>query len=244
MKLVVVSGGTSDPSSTRMLADRITTRVLERAVDAHLDVRTSIIELRPLAAELASAQVTGFAPPAVASAIATLAEADALIVATPVYKAGVSGLVKSFFDVVDQDLLIAVPTVLAATAGTARHALVADEQLRSLFAYLRTLTTPTSVFAASDDWGSRSLGERIDRAAHELVVLAAADVKSAMRDAGTHYNRVFGGASDGADEIEFDTDLMRLATGGSAGPAPAGPGGPRSGLTAMRLGPVPRVRPV
>jgi FMN reductase len=216
MKLVVVSGGTSDPSSTRMLADRITARVLERATEAGVEVTASVIELRPLAAELASAQVTGFAPPAVAAAIATLAEADGLVVATPVYKAGVSGLVKSFFDVVDQDLLIAVPTVLAATAGTSRHALVADEQLRSLFAYLRALTTPTSVFAAQEDWGSTGLADRVDRAAHELVVLLEAGVKAAMRDAGTHYNRVFGSAAQGEDEIEFDSDLMRLATGGSA----------------------------
>jgi len=223
MKLVVVSGGTSDPSSTRMLADRITARVLERATASAVEVTTAVIELRPLAAELASAQVTGFAPPAVEAAIATLAEADALIVATPVYKAGISGLVKSFFDVVDQDLLIAVPTVLAATAGTARHALVADEQLRSLLAYLRALTTPTSVFAAGEDWGSKALGDRVDRAAHELVVLMAADVKTAMRDAGTHYNRVFGGAAEGADEIEFDTDLMRLATGGSGAVPPVRP---------------------
>jgi FMN reductase len=216
MKLVVVSGGTSDPSSTRMLADRIAGRVLERAREQGLEPTASVIELRPLAADLASAQVTGFPPPAVAAAIATLAEADALVVATPVYKAGVSGLVKSFFDVVDQDLLIATPTVLAATAGSSRHALVADEQLRSLFAYLRTLTTPTSVFAAGEDWGSKGLDDRVDRAAHELVVLAAADVRSAMRDAGTRYNRVFGGAADGADEIDFDSDLMRLATGGAS----------------------------
>jgi FMN reductase len=223
MQLVIVSGGTSDPSSTRMLADRITARVLERATEAGVEVTATLIELRPLAADLAAAQVTGFPPPAVAAAIATLAQADGLIVATPVYKAGVSGLVKSFFDIVDQDLLIAVPTVLAATAGTSRHALVADEQLRSLFAYLRALTTPTSVFAAQEDWGSTGLAERIDRAAHELVVLLEAGVKAAMRDAGTHYNRVFGGAAAGADEIEFDSDLMRLATGGSVGVPPVRP---------------------
>jgi FMN reductase len=223
MKLVLVSGGTSDPSSTRMLADRIAARVLERATEVGVEVTASVIELRPLAADLASAQVTGFAPPAVAAAIATLAEADGLSVAPPVYKAGVSGLVKSFFDVVDQDLLIAIPTVLAATAGTSRHALVADEQLRSLFAYLRALTTPTSVFAAQEDWGSTVLADRIDRAAHELVVLLEAGVKTAMRDAGTRYNRVFGGAAQGADEIEFDSDLMRLATGGSVGDAPVRP---------------------
>lgn len=223
MNLVVVSGGTSDPSSTRMLADRITARVLDRAASSGLTVRATVIELRPLAADLASAQVTGFAPPAVAAAIEALAHADALVVATPVYKAGVSGLVKSFFDVVDQDVLIAVPTVLAATAGTARHALVADEQLRSLLAYLRALTTPTSVFAAQEDWGSTALEDRIDRAAHELVVLLEAEVKTAMRDGGTRYNRVFGGAGHGADEVELDSDLMRLATGGSAVAAPVRP---------------------
>lgn len=214
MHLVIVSGGISDPSSTRMLADRITAQVLERATLAGVEATAFVVELRPLAADIATAQVTGFPPPALASAIERLATADVLIVATPVYKAGVSGLVKSFFDVVDQDLLIAVPTVLAATAGTARHALVADEQLRSLFAYLRTLTTPTSVFAAGEDWASTALTDRIERAANELVVLLAAGVKDAMRDAGTRYTRVFGGAAESAPDIDLDTDLMRLATGG------------------------------
>ncbi len=218
-RVVVVSGGTSEPSSTRMLADRLVQRVLERATEAGVDATASVIELRPLAAEISSATVTGFAQPALQAALDRLTEADALIVATPVYKAGVSGLVKSFFDVVDQDLLIATPTLLAATAGTARHALVADEQLRSLFAYLRALTTPTSVFAASEDWGSKALPERIDRAASELVVLLEAGVRDRMRSASwQQYQHVFGGAAGGDDlgAIELDSDLMRLATGASA----------------------------
>ena len=55
---------------------------------------------------------------------------------------------KSFVDGLDNDLLIAKLVVLAATAGSSRHALVVDEQMRSLFAYMRALTLPTSVFAA------------------------------------------------------------------------------------------------
>ncbi|MFD1720462.1 CE1759 family FMN reductase [Amnibacterium endophyticum] len=216
MRLVIVSGGTSDPSSTRMLADRLAGGVIDAAVERGLEVTTSVIELRPLAGDIADAQAAGFPAGALAEAIERLGDADALIVATPVYKAGVSGLVKSFFDVVDQDLLIAVPTLLAATAGTARHALVADESLRSLFAYLRTLTTPTSVFASSEDWGTTALADRVDRAAKELVVLVAAGVKDAMRDSGGRYNRVFGGAAGGGDEIRLDSDLMRLAAGGGA----------------------------
>src|SRR5215469_12380314 len=124
--VAVVSGGTSDPSSTRLLAPR-----LQQAIDA-------------------------------------LAAADGIIAAAPVYKAGPSGLFTSFFHVLDNDLLIAKPVVLA---GTARHALVADNVMRPLFAFLRTMTVPTSLFAAPEDWSEGALAERVDRAAVELVLL-------------------------------------------------------------------------
>lgn len=59
-----------------------------------------------------------------------LKDADGLIVSTPVCKAGPSGLFSSFFQVLDNDLLIGTPVILAGTAGSARHALVVDDQLR------------------------------------------------------------------------------------------------------------------
>jgi FMN reductase len=115
------------------------------------------------------ALMTGFSEAKVQSAIDTLAAADAVVVGTPIYKAGISGLLKSFIDIIDNDLLIAKPTILAATAGTARHAMVVDEQMRPLFAFLRALPVPTSVFAAPEDWSAPKLGSRIDRAATELT---------------------------------------------------------------------------
>ena len=114
---------------------------------------------------------------------------------TPVYKAGASGLFISFFDVLDNDLLIAKPVVLAATAGTARHALVADDQMRPLFAYLRALTVPTSVFAAPEDWGDPALNQRIDRAALELVLLMESGFARKVRDESWRsYQHAFGTA--------------------------------------------------
>jgi len=217
-RLVVVSGGTSDPSSTRTLADRITQSVTAQAVTAGVDLTVTVVELRPLAADIAAAQVAGFPSPTLRVALDAVRDADALVVASPVYTAGVSGLVKSFLDALETDVLIATPVLLAATAGTARHALVVDEQLRSTFAYLRALTTPSSVFAAGDDWGSRELADRIERAAGELVVLLEAGIRERMRAAGgSRYSRVFGSGL-AEDEISFDGDLMRLAAGGSARP--------------------------
>ncbi|MGB3027672.1 CE1759 family FMN reductase [Paradevosia shaoguanensis] len=220
IRLVVINAGVSDPSSTRMLADRIAQKSLDRLSAAGFATSLSIIDLAPLAVDIAKAIVAGFPGEKVQAAIDTLARADAVIAATPVYKAGISGLFKSFIDLIDNDLLIAKPVVLAATAGTARHAMVGDEQMRPLFAFLRAMTMPTSVFAAPEDWAAPELGTRIDRVAGELTQFVASGVGRAIADAGwSGYQHQFGGnatqAERKAEDVNLDTDLMRLAAGGS-----------------------------
>src|SRR5580658_6750450 len=160
--LVVVSAGTSDPSSTRLLADRTAQRVATLAERRGATVRTRFIDLRELATDITTALTGQLITPKLQQAVDALGAADGIIAASPVYKAGASGLFTSFFHVLDNDLLIAKPVVLAATAGTARHALVADHQMRPLFAYLRSLTVPTALFAAPEDWGDPALNTRID----------------------------------------------------------------------------------
>ena len=156
-RLAVVSAGTSDASSTRLLADRIAERAAAICGSRGAAVSTAFIELREIATDVSTALVSQLTTPRLQQAITTLGEADGVIACTPVYKAGPSGLFTSFFDILDNDLLIAKPVVLAATAGTARHALVADDQMRPMFAYLRAMAVPTSVFAAPEDWGDPAL---------------------------------------------------------------------------------------
>jgi FMN reductase len=215
--LVVVTAGTGDPSSTRMLSDRLAQRVADLAIRREKAVAIRVIDLRELATEITSAMVSQLIGPKLEKAVAALADADGIVAATPVYKAGASGLFTSFFQVLDNDLLIAKPVLLAATAGTARHALVVDEQLRSLFAYLRTITVPTSLFAAPEDWNDPALNKRIDRAALELLLLMESGFAQQVRDESWHsYQHEFGSAGGAELSIDLDSDLMRLATGGSA----------------------------
>jgi len=216
-RLVVVSAGTSDPSATRLLADRTAERAVALAARHGNAVTVSVIELRELAADISTALVSQLIAPRLRRAITTLAEADGIIAAAPVYKAGPSGLFSSFFHILDNDLLIAKPVVLAATAGTARHALVADDQMRPMFAYLRTMTAPTSLFAAPEDWGDPALATRIDRAALELVLLMESGFANAIRDESWQsYQHQYGSAGGTEVAIDLDTDLMRLAAGGPA----------------------------
>jgi FMN reductase len=216
-RLAGVSAGTSDPSSTRLLADRTADRVKLLADRRGHAVTVSVIELREIAADITTALVSQLVTPKLRQAITALGEADGIIAATPVYKAGPSGLFTSFFGVLDNDLLIGKPVVLAATAGTARHALVADDQMRPMFAYLRTMTAPTSLFAAPEDWSDPALNTRIDRAARELVLLLESGFAGQIKDeAWQSYQHEYGSAGGTETGIDLDTDLMRLATGGSA----------------------------
>ena len=256
--VVIISAGVSEPSSSALLADRLAGKTLEylgtRGVEAHV----SSIELRSLALDIAKSGVAGFVVDGLRPAIERLAAADAVIAATPVYKAGVSGLFKSFIDVLDDDLLIAKPVAVTATAGSARHALIPDEQMRSLFAYMRALVIPTALFAAPEDWGAPALGGRIERAAIELGALVASGVGGSIAaETWTRHDHTFGNAAarrrvrdasavddaqgsadgagtagagtvkavDGVGAIDFDTELMRLATGGLGGGARGQRGG-------------------
>jgi FMN reductase len=216
-RLAVVSAGASDASSTKLLAQRAAERAAALAASRGNAVASTVIDLRELAADISTALVSQLITPRLQQAITTLGEADGIIASTPVYKAGPSGLFTSFFDVLDNDLLIAKPVILAATAGTARHSLVADDQMRPMFAYMRTMAVPTSLFAAPEDWGDPALSTRITRAAVELVILMESEFSATIRDESWQsYSHELGSAGGTEQDIDLNTDLMRLATGGSA----------------------------
>ncbi|MFI2117273.1 FMN reductase [Streptomyces rubiginosohelvolus] len=179
LRVVAVSAGLSQPSSTRLLADRLAAATRERLTAeqdrAGRDIEVRVIELRDLAVDIANHLVSGFPSAGLREAIDAVTEADGLIAVTPVFTASYSGLFKSFFDLIDHTALTGKPVVIAATGGTARHSLVLEHALRPLFAYLRAVTVPTSVYAASEDWGSsgdeytEGLPSRIRRAGGELA---------------------------------------------------------------------------
>lgn len=188
-KIAVVSAGLSQPSSTRLLADRLAQAAVARLADDGIRAQVQVIELRDLAQDITNNLLTGFAAPKLAAAIQQLTEADGAIFVTPIFTTSYSGLFKSFIDVLDPDALTGMPVLLGATGGTERHSLALEYAIRPLFSYLHAVVPPTTVYAASRDWGSTGdastggLSERIDRAAGELAALVrVADSSARVRD--------------------------------------------------------------
>ena len=191
--ITVVSAGLSQPSSTRLLADRLAQATTARLAADGVTAEVHVIELRDLAQDITNNLLTGFAAPKLAAAIEQLTASDGAIFVTPIFTTSYSGLFKSFIDVLDPDALSGMPVLLAATDGTERHSLALEYAMRPLFSYLHAVVVPTTVYAASSDWGSTGdaaaytggggLPERIDRAAGELAALVRDGDRSArVRD--------------------------------------------------------------
>ncbi|GAA2965360.1 MULTISPECIES: FMN reductase [Streptomyces] len=212
LRIVAVSAGLSSPSSTRLLADRLAEATRERlTADQDRPVEVRVVELRDLAVSVANHLVTGFPPADLRDAIDAVTGADGLIAVSPVFTASYSGLFKSFFDVLDPTALTGKPVLIAATGGTPRHSLVLDHAMRPLFSYLRAVTLPTSVYAASEDWGApgdeytEGLPARIRRAGGELASAVTGRAVSGASRAAT--------PDDGEDAVvPFEQQLAALRT--------------------------------
>jgi len=173
-RIAVISGGLSNPSSTRMLADKLAAETVKQLAERDIEASVDVIELRDFAHDITNNMLTGFAPANLETAINTVYSADALIAVTPIFSTSYSGLFKSFIDVLDPDALTGKPVLIGANAGTARHSLAIDYAIRPLFAYLHAEAVSTGVFAASSDWGGGGddvapLGKRVEKGARELA---------------------------------------------------------------------------
>jgi FMN reductase len=181
--LVAISAGLSQPSSTRMLADRLVAATAATLAEQGIDADVQVFELRDVANDIMNNMLTGFPSPKLDAVIEAVTSADGLVAVTPIFTTSYSGLFKSFFDVLDKEAIEGLPVVIAATAGTPRHSLALDYAIRPMFMYLHAVVVPTAVFAASEDWGSgadtvKTLPDRITRAAGELAPLVAASERS------------------------------------------------------------------
>lgn len=179
--IVVVTAGTSIPSSSRLLGERLGEATTAALAASGALATVTHIELRTLAVELANHLATRVPGARLREAFDAVCGADGVIVVTPIFNGSYSGTFKLFFDALDEGAMKARPVLLAATGGTARHSLAIDHAMLPLFYYLKAVVAPHPVFAATKDWGAEGgkLDQRVTRAATEFarLVLAGAPAK-------------------------------------------------------------------
>lgn len=183
--IAVVTAGLRQPSSTRMLAERLGQGAAEALQERGVEATIEIVELRDVAHDLTDHLLTGFPSSELRRAIEQVVAADGIIAVSPIFSASYNGLFKNFFDVLEPESLAGKPVLIGATAGTPRHSLALEHAIRPLFTYLRAVVVPTAVFAATEDWGEggdKRISERIRRAAEEFADFVVAHEQAAPAD--------------------------------------------------------------
>ena len=150
-RIVVISAGLSTPSSTRQLADRLTSDAASILAERGIEVEVQVFELRDLAHDITNHLLMGFAPPKLQEALDAVSSADGLIAVTPIFTTSYAGLFKSFIDVIDPQALTDLPVLIGATGGTPRHSLAIDYAIRPLFTYLHAIPVTTGCCGVNQD---------------------------------------------------------------------------------------------
>ncbi|WP_437579700.1 NADPH-dependent FMN reductase [Sorangium sp. So ce887] len=120
--IAIITGSVSARSKTAALAARIAARLGREGF------RVTILQVRDLPAEdLLFGRVDS---PAVADAARIVAEAAGVVIATPIYKASYTGVLKAFLDLLPQFGLAGKAVLPLATGGTLAHVLAIDYGLR------------------------------------------------------------------------------------------------------------------
>jgi FMN reductase len=104
-----------------------------------------------------------------AAVVRRIISADAVILATPVYRASFTGALKNLLDLTPLEGLAGKPCGIMAMGATPHHYLGADWQLRSVLAWFGALVAPNSVYLTSADFVEGEPSAAVQSEVRELM---------------------------------------------------------------------------
>lgn len=147
--VLLIAGSPSDPSRSAALLDAVSLRLARRG-----GLKIERLNIRELPAE--ALLLAQWGHPAIVRALTQVAQAQAIVVATPVYKAAYSGVLKVFLDLLPQTALKDKTVLPLATGGSPHHMLALDYALRPVLQSLAARHILPGVYA-TDSQLPRSL---------------------------------------------------------------------------------------
>lgn len=98
--------------------------------------------------------------------VAKIAAADAVLLASPVYRGSVSGVLKNLLDQVPVDALRGTPVGIVAQGAIDHHYLGVDRHLRDVLTFFGSPVPPVSAYLTADDFAD---GVPVERGVGEIV---------------------------------------------------------------------------
>jgi MsuE subfamily FMN reductase len=151
MKLLGISGSLTPLSKTLITVEK----ALQFAEST--TVETDLINLRDYDLQFCDGRDPATYEGDTKHVIDKIVEADALIVATPIYRGSLTGALKNVFDLIPNDALTGKVIGFIATGGTYHHYLVIEHQLKPLAGYFKAHVVPGNVYAHNSHFENKQL---------------------------------------------------------------------------------------
>lgn len=162
MGILLIGGSHSQISRTGRLLNHVGLHLKREG----LQTETLLVRDLPAAALIHA----DYSHPQIVAALAQVEHAEAIVIATPVYKAAYSGVLKTFIDIWPQFGLKGKVVLPLATGGSAAHTLILDYALRPVLASLSPKQVLDSVYAVDSQivWSEEN-GLRLDSSVEQRI---------------------------------------------------------------------------
>jgi FMN reductase len=181
VKLVVVNGAATPPGRLA----RAALFVAEEAGRRHAPVEVDAVDLARERLEICDGRPEEAYAAATRAAVRRMREADAAILASPIYRASIPGVLKNLLDLLPVEALQDKPVGLIAMGASEHHYLAIDGQLRPVLAWFGALVLPTHVYLTGRDFEEGEL--RSEPAREEIRSLVDSVVSAAARVSGLRF---------------------------------------------------------
>lgn len=141
----------------------------EAVVTLAEDIAVDVLNLADTPSEICDGRPLEKYDEATRRAVAAIQDADAVLIAAPVYRASYPGVLKNLLDIAPVEALHNKPVGILAMGGSPHHYLAVDTQLRGVLAWFGALVAPTSVYITGSDFAEGQL--KSDSARADLSAL-------------------------------------------------------------------------
>jgi FMN reductase len=171
-RLVLVYGTASPPGRLHRGVHQMATAVTEQFPG----VATTVVDCSAHALEPCDGRALDDYSATTQAVVATVRDADAVVFASPVYRASFTGVLKNLLDLLPAEALLHKPVGIVAMGGSDHHYLAVESHLRDVLAWFGALVVPTGVYLKGSDFAEGALN---DVRLAELAALAASVVQLA-----------------------------------------------------------------
>lgn len=169
MKVIGIAGSVVG-SKTRIAVEQI----LNKINDDHQEMETELIDLSEYELVFSDGRDYRDYNGDTKTVLEKIIAADAYIIGTPIFQASIPGTLKNLFDLLPNEAFRDKVTGIVATAGSSKHYLVPEHQLKPILSYMKAIILPKYVFVEEKQYYQKEIVDddaifRLNELADELV---------------------------------------------------------------------------